>query len=141
MLNICQFIGNITNDIELKQTPNWTSVINFDIAVNKKYTGRDWVQQEKVEFISFVAFKQRAEIIHQYAKKGDKIYLAGEFQTRSWEVQDWTKRYKSEILVEKVELLGTPKWEKTESREYSEPTQRKATPRKDEEISIEDIPF
>lgn len=143
MLNRCEFIGNVTKEIEIKQTPNWTNVVSFDIAVNKKWTNSTWQQEERTEFISFVAYKQRADIIANYVNKWDKIYLAGELQTRSWEAQDWTKRYKTEILVENIELLGTPKWEKTEwkAKVEDEPTQRKATPRKEEEISIEDIPF
>lgn len=150
MLNRCEFIGNLTKDPEMKQTPNGTEVTNFDIAINKKWTDSNGNQQEKVEFVSFVAFKKVAEIITTYAKKGDRIYLAWELQTRSWETEDWTKRYKTEIFVEKVVLLWTPGGNETPKQtkqatkpategNWAPPPKPKYNP--DEEISIEDIPF
>lgn len=147
MLNRCEFIGNLTKDPEMKQTPNGTEVTNFDIAINKKWTDSNGNQQEKVEFVSFVAFKKVAEIITTYAKKGDRIYLAWELQTRSWEAEDWTKRYKTEIFVEKVVLLWTPGGnentkpaKQTPNNGYA-PKPLPPKPRAEEEISIEDIPF
>ena len=149
MLNQCEFIGNLTKDPEMKQTPNGTEVTNVDIAVNKKWTDSDWVQQEKVEFVSFVAFKGKANVICNYAKKWDKIYLAGEMQTRSWEAQDGTNRYKTEILVNKVILLWNSwGWEgqsqqpkQTTQNNWYAPKPLPPKPKPEEEISIEDIPF
>ena len=150
MLNRCEFIGNLTKDPELKQTPKGTQVTNFDIAVDKKWTDWNWQQQEKVEFVSIVAFKKLAEIVTNYAKKGDKIYVAGEMQTRTWETEDGSKRYKTEILLEKVVLLWAP-GEKQTPNQSQKPAQNTtqgnwASPPKpkynpDDEISIEDIPF
>jgi len=133
----------------MKQTPNGTEVTNFDIAVNKKWTDQEGVQQEKVEFVSFVAFKGKANVVCNYAKKWDKIFLSGEMQTRSWETEDWTKRYKTEIFVNKVILLGNsggwegqsqkPKQSNQNNGYASKPLPPK--PKPEEEISIEDIPF
>ena len=150
MLNRCEFIGNLTKDPELKQTPNGTQVTNFDIAVNKKWTDGNWQQQEKVEFVSLVAFKRLAEIVTDYVKKSDKIYVAGEMQTRTWETEDGSKRYKTEIFLEKVVLLWASR-EKQTPNQTQKPTRNttqgnwaplsKPKYNPDEEISIEDISF
>lgn len=149
MLNRCEFIGNLTKDPEPKQTPNGTDVVNFDIAVNKKWTDWDGVQQEKVEFVSCVAFKNRANVITNYTKKWDKIYVAGEMQTRNWEAEDGSKRYKTEIFVNTVVLLWAPGGNEGQSQKPKRATQNNGyapkplppKPAPEEEISIEDIPF
>lgn len=151
-LNLVQIIWNITQDIELKQTPNWQFVCSFSVATNRNWVDWSWVKQEIAEFHNIVFWGKLAEILNQYSWKGKKIYIEWRLQTRSWEAQDWTKRYKTEIIWEKLILLwwkndGIPdsdfsSWPNI-SNDYNlnSTSVRKTTPKKEEEITIDDIPF
>ena len=144
-LNKAQIIGRITQDLELKQTPNGQSVISFSVATNRNWNYSNWMRQEQVEFHNVVLWWKLAEIAWEYLNKWSKLFLEWRIQTRSWEAQDWTKRYKTEIVWENMIMLDS----KNESGEYNKsdsawnntPAVKKTTPKKEEEISIEDIPF
>lgn len=145
-LNKAQIIGRITQDLELKQTPNWQNVVSFSIATNRNWTDSSWVKQEQVEFHNVVLWWKQAEVATQYLWKWKQVYIEWRLQTRTWEAQDWTKRYKTEIVWENMIML----WNKSDSWEYSNnsnnigsptPAIDKKTPKQEEEISIEDIPF
>ena len=149
-LNKAQVIGNVTQDIELKQTPNGQNVTSFSIATNRSWTDGSWARQEQTEFHNIVLWWKLAEIAGQYVTKWQKLFLEGRLQTRNWEAQDGTKRYRTEIVWENLIMLGR-KWETWESANYepakassnsnSTPAVKKSTPKPEEEISIEDIPF
>ena len=147
-LNKVQIIGRITQDIELKQTPNWQNVTSFSIATNRNWTDSSWTRQEQVEFHNIVLWWKLAEIAGQYMKKGSKVYMEWRLQTRNWEAQDWTKRYRTEIVWENMIMLDN----KNDNPSYIEnnfnsspasqtPAVKKAKPKEEEEISVEDIPF
>lgn len=136
MLNKVQLIWNITQDIEMKQTPNWQNVVSTSIATNEKYTDKGWQKVEKAEFHNIVLWGKTAELISKYVKKGDKIYVEWKLTTRSWEVDDWTKRYRTEIVVNNIIFL----WgKKNDNTAQSQPNVKKET--RNDEISIEDVPF
>lgn len=147
-LNKVQLIWRITQDIELKQTPNWQNVTSFSLATNRNYTDASWVRQDQTEFHSIVLWWKLAEIAWQYLTKWRQVYIEWRLQTRNWEAQDWTKRYKTEIVWENLIML----WSKSENSNYDNnsmmdsysnetPAVKKTTPKQEEEISIEDIPF
>jgi len=151
-LNKAQIIGNITQEIELKQTPNGQNVTNFSIATNRSWTDSSWNRQEQSEFHNVVLWGKLAEIAGQYAKKGKKVYIEWRLQTRNWEAQDGSKRYRTEIVWENLILLWgrsdneegptanfTPS--STTSTPPSTPAVKRSVPKQEEEISIEDIPF
>jgi len=145
-LNKAQIIGRITQDLELKQTPNGQNVMSFSVATNRNWTDSSGMKQEQVEFHNVVLWWKLAEIANQYLRKWSKLFMEWRIQTRSWEAQDGTKRYKTEIVWENMIMLDnksdsegfTPKaksgWNKT-------PAVKKTNPKVEEEISIEDIPF
>ena len=147
-LNKVQLIWRVTQDIELKQTPNWQNVTSFSLATNRNYTDASWVRQDQTEFHSIVLWGKLAEIAGQYLTKWRKVYIEWRLQTRNWEAQDWTKRYKTEIVWENLIML----WNKSDNVSYEQgsssenysnetPAVKKTTPKVEEEISIEDIPF
>lgn len=145
-LNKVQLIWNITQEIELKQTPTGQSVCSLSIATNRSWTDWAGIKQEVAEFHSVVLWWKLAEIASQYLNKWKKVYIEWRLQTRSWEAQDWTKRYKTEIVWENMIMLdwGEKGWEDnkpTKSNTSTAPTAKKTSPKKEEEISIEDIPF
>jgi len=144
-LNKVQIIGNITQDIELKQTPNWQNVTSFSVATNRNWTDASWMRQEQAEFHNIVLWWKLAEIAAQYLWKWKKVYIEGRLQTRNWEAQDWTKRYKTEIIWTNMIMLDGNNSSNTnlETNNITNetPAVKKNITKKEEEISVEDIPF
>lgn len=105
-LNKAMIIGNLTRDPEIKNIPSGQTVASFAIATNFTWTDASGQKQEKVEFHNVVAWKRLAEICGQYLKKGSKVYIEGRLQTRDWAGQDGVKRYRTEIIIENMIMLG-----------------------------------
>ncbi len=154
-LNKVQVIGRITQDIELRQTPNGQSVTTLSIATNRSWTDGSGMRQEQAEFHNVVLWTKLAEIASQYLAKGRKVYIEWRLQTRSWEAQDGSKRYRTEIVGENMIMLdwnnsggdnSTPTAAadmapKDEKPGNDTPAVKKSKPKKEEEISVEDLPF
>lgn len=96
-------IGNLTADPELKQSTNGVSVCSFNIAVNRKYS-KDG--NNEVDFITIVAWRQQAEFICKYFKKGQAILVCGQLQTRNWTDKQGNKRTAVEVVVDEVSFVG-----------------------------------
>lgn len=151
-LNRAQIIGNLTRDPEMRFTPSGQGVCSFAIATNRRWRDKDGNNQEQTEFHDVVAWGKLAEIISQYAKKGNKIYIEGRLQTRSWDAQDGSKKYRTEIVTEDFVFLS-PKGEggipTSSSEDYpieETETTAKKSPKKEEapaedEINLDEIPF
>ncbi len=106
-LNRVQLIGNLTRDPELRYTPNGAAVCTFGMATNRTYV-TEGERKEEVDFHRLVSWNKLAELCNQLLKKGNKVFISGRLQTRSWEAQDGTQRQVTEIVVEDMILL-TPK--------------------------------
>lgn len=146
-LNKAQVIGRITQDVELKQTPNGQNVTSFSVATNRNWTDSSGMKQEQVEFHNIVLWGKLAEIAGQYVSKGSKLFIEGRLQTRSWEAQDGTKRYRTEIVGENMIMLdnksdnNNSEFSNSGSSTNDTPAVKRTTPKQEEEISVEDIPF
>lgn len=155
-LNKAQIIWNVTRDPEVKETPNGSKVANFAIATNRNWKDAQWNPQEQVEFHNLVAWWNIAWIVENYVNKWKKVYIEWRLQTRNWEDQTWSKRYMTEIVVENIILLWGRDWNSNLNNSSSVPTEIPATKKtkdeskpttkttkkpKEEEISIEDVPF
>lgn len=144
-LNKVMIIGNVTRDPEVRTTATGQSVVSFGVATNRRWTGKDGQKQDQTEFHNVVAWQRLAEIVGQYVKKGSKLYVEGRLQTRSWDDQSGTKRYKTEIVAENLIMLdragaagtraGASKPAATDETSQPEP------PSTEPEINVEDIPF
>ncbi len=99
-------IGNLTADPELKQTPNGVSVCRFTLAVNRRFVSRNNEQnQQTADFITVVAWKQSAEFVVRYFKKGRPILVCGQIQSRSWTDQAGQKHYATEVVADEVTFV------------------------------------
>lgn len=96
--------GRLTNDIELKQTANGLSVCSFNLAVGRRVI-KD--KEQQTDFISCVAWRNTAEFISKYFKKGSSICITGNIQTRSWTDQNDQKRYATEVIVEEAMFVDS----------------------------------
>ncbi len=144
-LNKAQVIGRVTSDVELKTTPNGQNVTSFSVATNRNWVDGSWMKQEQAEFHNIVIWGKLAEIASQYLQKWKKVFLEWRLQTRAWEAQDWTKRYKTEIIADNMIMLDSawaPNQSPAETMGNNEtPAIKKTEPKKEEEINIADIPF
>ena len=112
--------GNLTRDTELSYLPSQTAVVNFGLAVNRRWAGKDGVKKEETCFVDCVAFGKAAETINQYLFKGDPLFIEGRLKFESWNAQDGSKRSKHKIVVESFQFLG--KTAQGEDRPSSHPT-------------------
>lgn len=103
------FIGNLTRDPQLSYTPNKTAVVDFGLAINRNWTGKDGNKQNETCFVDCRMFAKRAEVINQYLQKGDPLFIEGRLTFDSWQAQDGTKRSKLRVTVENFEFLGDAK--------------------------------
>lgn len=143
-MNKVILIGNITKETEMRQTESGTLVASSSIATNEFYKDKQGQKQQQTEFHNLTAFGKTAELFENYIKKWQKILVEGKMKTRSWEAQDGSKRYSTYVLVDKVEFLwGSEKDDAATIEDVEEvfDAPKKTTPKKEEEISIEDIPF
>ena len=99
-------IGNMTADPELKQTQGGVSVCSFSIAVNRRFAKADQAQQN-VDFINIVTWRQQAEFVSRYFKKGNPILICGQLQTRSWNDTPGQKRYATEVVADEVSFVAS----------------------------------
>ena len=97
-------VGNLTKDVELKQTPTGVSVATFSVAVNRRYKDADGNQA--TDFINIVAWRKTAEFVAQYFKKGNPILIDGELQVRSYNDNNGNKRYVTEVIANEVAFVG-----------------------------------
>jgi len=102
-LNKAILIGRLTKDPEVRTIPSGQSVAKFGLATNRVWN-KDGQKQEQVEFHNIVAWGRLAEIAGQYMKKGSMAMIEGRIQTRSWQAQDGTTKYMTEIIAENVQM-------------------------------------
>ena len=102
-MNRIEIIGRLTKDVELNTTTSGVNVAKFSIAVNRKFKDQDG--NSITDFFNAVAWRGLGENIHKYCKKGSKVYIAGELQNRSYDAEDGSKRYITEIIVNECEFL------------------------------------
>ena len=138
-MNKVVMIGRNVKEIEAKQTQSGTSVVEFSIAVKRSFKSASGEYES--DFFNCVAYKNVADLIGKYVKKGDMIGIDGRLQTRNYTNRDGKKVYVTEIIVENVEFLQSKKQD-------GQPTQQSFTQSdpfggaKLEEVAPdEDLPF
>lgn len=125
--------GRLTADVELKQTPSGVAVCSFSIAVNRK-TAKD--QAQKADYIECQAWRQTAEFITRYFRKGSSICIVGSIQKRSWKDKNGENRYATEVVVDEA-LFVDSKGETEQAPSFSAPKE----PQFEELSTGEDLPF
>ncbi len=100
-LNKVVLAGRLTADPELKQTTSGFSVVSVNLAVNRRRArGSEQGAEQQTDFITIVAWRQTAEFISKYFRKGSAICVTGSIQTRTWTDQQGQKRYSTEVVVD-----------------------------------------
>ena len=118
-------LGNLTRDPQLSYLPSQTAVVEFGLAINRKFKKQDGSQGEEVCFVDCQMFGKRAEVINKYVKRGNQLFVEGRLKFDSWQGQDGQKRSKLRVMVENFEFIGG---EKQERKEPEQKPQGNATP-------------
>lgn len=103
-LNKAIIIGNLTRDPELKALPSGSQVTSFSLATNRVWKDKNGAKQESVDYHNIVVFGRQAETVAQYLKKGSSALIEGRMQTRSWDAPDGTKKYRTEVIADRVQF-------------------------------------
>jgi single-strand DNA-binding protein len=107
-LNSVQVLGNLTRDPQIRATKTGRAVASFSIAVNRSYTTPQGEKKELTDFINVVAWGTLAEAVGNQLKKGTRVFVEGRYATRSYEAQDGSRRYVTEVVANLIALpLGT----------------------------------
>ena len=101
-------MGNLTRDPQLSYLPSQTAVVEFGLAVNRRWRGKDGQDKNEVCFVDCRAFGRTAENINKYMSKGRALFVEGRLTFDSWTAQDGTKRSKHRITVENFQFIGAP---------------------------------
>jgi len=139
-LNKVIVLGRVASDPETRSTSGGQTVCSFRLVTNRIFTSNGQ-KQEKAEFHSIVLWRRLAEIASQYLNKGALVLIEGRIETRSWQDATGTKKYRTEIIAERMQL--GPK-SASVSREQSAPAQEEIPVIEEDQegdIDVKDIPF
>ena len=138
-MNKSILLGRITKDIEVRKTANDISTCQFTIAVNRNYKNKDG--NYDADFINCIAFRNTADFIGNYFKKGNRVLLEGRIQTRSYKDKQEQTRYVTEVVVENITLLEGKKQEEKEEIEVPQSKSNYDNDNTDIQLEDEDLPF
>jgi len=109
-LNKVTLIGNLGRDPEMRYTPTGKPVTAFSLAVNRAWTTAEGERREDAEWFNIVAWGELAERCNKYLRKGERVYVEGRLQTRSWESADGQKHSRTEVVSSEMLMLeGRPR--------------------------------
>lgn len=151
-INKAIIVGRLTADPEQKALPSGQAVTTFSLATSRIWKDQSGAQKEASDFHNIVVFGRQAETAGQYLKKGQMASVEGRIQTRSWEGKDGQKRYRTEIVADRVQFGpkaggGAPVGDSPSQGQSSTPSQDSSPDDggqieyPEEEINPEDIPF
>lgn len=137
-LNKVMLIGRLGKDPEVKFTSSGTAVCNFSLATSETFKDKSGEKQEKTEWHNVQLWQKLAEIAGEYLTKGSLVYIEGRLQTRKWQDKDGNDRYTTEIVGERMQMLGS----KSDSgRSDCAASGSQSTASKNSSMPDDDIPF
>lgn len=131
-LNKIMVIGNLGTDPEMRFTPSGSQVTSFRLAATRSYTTSEGERRQETEWFTVTTWGKQAETCNQFLAKGRRAYVEGRLRTSSWEGQDGQKRFKTEIVADRVIFLDRPG-----AAPLPDETEELGT----EDIQAEDLPF
>ncbi|HUD22074.1 MAG TPA: single-stranded DNA-binding protein [Acidobacteriaceae bacterium] len=142
-------LGNVGKDPEIRATTGGMTIASFTLATADRRKDAQGNWQDVTEWHNLVAFQRTAEIVRDYVKKGTQLFIEGKIQSRSWEDKEsGQKKYKTEILVNELSLLGKPgggegggSYTKSNTAPYAATAPAAAPDYADQGITDDDIPF
>jgi single-strand DNA-binding protein len=141
-INKVILVGNLGQDPEVKYTAGGAAVTTLSLATSESWKDKDTgSDQEKTEWHRVVLWRRLAEIAGEYLKKGSKVYIEGQLQTRKWE-QDGQTRYTTEVVGRDMQFLDSRGGSSSDSSTYEDTSQDTGSQNlPDSGITDDDIPF
>ena len=140
-INKVILVGNLGQDPEVKFTAGGAAVTTLSIATSDSWKDKDsGMDKERTEWHRVVLWRRLAEIAGEYLKKGSKVYIEGQLQTRKWE-QEGQTRYTTEIIARDIQFLDSRGSANTSSQEGTGKSKEPAPDVPDSGIDDDDIPF
>ena len=137
-INSVTLVGRITKEIELRKTQSNTSVCNFTVAVDRRFTQNG---EKQADFISCIAWKQGAEFLDRYATKGTIVSVEGRSQTRTYDGQNG-KVYVTEVVADHVQIISQRNQESATAQSNQAPAvNNEEEPNENLTIDDDDLPF
>jgi len=143
-LNKVMLIGNVGKDPEPRHLENGTMLVNLTLATTERYKDRNGEVKEQTEWHNVVCWRNVAEIVEKYVRKGSQLYIEGRLRSRSWEDQNGQKRYATEIVADTIRLLGRKSDQSADSHpllQASAPKPVPADPLEGVGAPLDDLPF
>jgi single-strand DNA-binding protein len=119
-------VGNLARDPELRYAPSGDAIANFSMATTDTWKDKSGAKQERTEWHRISMFGKLAEIAGEYLKKGSSCYVEGKLQTRKWQDKEGNERQTTEIVADRMQMLGG-KADKGGSTESSSPQPSRST--------------
>ena len=143
-MNKVIMIGNLANDPEARTTQSGISQSTFRIAVQRRFANQQGVRE--ADFFTVIAWRQTADFCNRYLSKGRRIAVEGSIQNRSYDAQDGSKRYVTEIIADNIEALSSRNEDGGQPRRDNGPTQPPAQPAPPSmndftEVDDDELPF
>ena len=162
-LNKAMLIGNVGRDPEVRyrEGNNGAKVATFTLATTERYRDRNGETRENTEWHNIVTWRNTADVVEKYVRKGSQLYIEGRIRTRSWDDQSGNKRYTTEIIADTLQLLGKKSdnpavqggyqqpqqtYQQPVQQSYQQPAQPiqqkpAAAPQVEDPFSDDDLPF
>ncbi|MEO6145907.1 MAG: single-stranded DNA-binding protein [Sulfuriferula sp.] len=102
-------VGNLGKDPEVRYAPSGDAIANVSIATTENWKDKSGEKQTKTEWHRVSFFGKTAEVVGQYLKKGSQVYVEGRIQTRNWQDKEGQERYTTEIVADRMQMLGSPR--------------------------------
>ena len=100
-------VGNLGKDPEVRHLDNGIAVANFSLATTESYTNKQGERVNQTEWHNIVLWRGLADVAEKYLKKGNSIYIEGKISTRKWEDKEGNTRYSTDIIADKMTMLGS----------------------------------
>lgn len=137
-MNRTFLVGRITADPELRTTPNGIATTRITVAVNRMPNANG---ERVADFINVVVWRRQAENVAKYCSKGSLVGVEGRIQSRSYDAQDGTRRYVTEVVADNVTFLGSKSSTAVGNSSYIAPDNISATPVMTDAFPQDDVPF
>jgi single-strand DNA-binding protein len=120
-VNTVILAGHLTRDPELRPLAGDKVVVQFSLAINRRYKGADGEVKEDSTFVDCEAWGRTAELIGQYLAKGSAAYVEGRLKLDSWQDKEGKNRQRLKVVVDNVQFVGPPKAKSGAPAEQGEP--------------------
>jgi single-strand DNA-binding protein len=144
MVNKVILVGNVGKDPEVRYLENGVAVAQFTLATSEVYKDKSGNRATRTEWHNVVAWRNLAEIVEKYVKKGNPLYIEGKITSRSYDAKDGSKRYVTEIVANELKMLGGKPGSSSGHEQAPTPTHEEtysASAPENEPTELNDLPF